>query len=377
MELEICGQKGLEEKVRNADLCTGCGACVDLCPYHVFYHDHTIALHGCDMKEGRCWAFCPRTPTDMVRMRKERSSAEWTPELGPILEYHIVRAADESIRDNAQHGGTVTALMSLALEEGLIDTAVVAEEDGALLMHGASVKSAAGIRAHGKSRFLVSPTVAAFHRAAKGDARKIGVVATPCQVFALGKMRMKPLPDRDSNIDKLELVIGLFCGWTLSWKPFLDRISQELSIDEVIAMEIPPGKKVLEVYGKGKTVTLSSGEVKHLARQACRYCMDTTAEFSDISVGSARLPDPWEVTRYWNQVIVRTLKGKKLMDRAFAKGVVERRDVPKGVLEELKGAARSKKKAALKNLAEKSGRKEDLIYLDADDPVIRILSDQE
>ncbi len=39
---------------------------------------------------------------------------------------------------------------------------------------------------------------------------KIGVVATPCQAFALAKMRLKPKLDSGSNpIDKLKLVIGL------------------------------------------------------------------------------------------------------------------------------------------------------------------------
>ena len=41
-------------------------------------------------------------------------------------------------------------------------------------------------------------------------------------------------------------------------------------------------------------------------KDACLYCSDMAAEFSDMSVGSARLPEDWEVVRSWNQVIVRT-----------------------------------------------------------------------
>jgi coenzyme F420 hydrogenase subunit beta len=61
MAIEIRGQKELTAQVRDAGLCTGCGACVNLCPYQVFYHDRTIVLNACDIAAGRCHAFCPRT----------------------------------------------------------------------------------------------------------------------------------------------------------------------------------------------------------------------------------------------------------------------------------------------------------------------------
>ncbi len=116
MAREIRGQKELGEQVRDAGLCTGCGACVNLCPYQTYYHDRTIVLNPCDIKAGRCYAFCPRTPADLEEMRRLLfQEAELTPEIGPVRTFHIVRAAARRLREQAQHGGTVSALMSLAL----------------------------------------------------------------------------------------------------------------------------------------------------------------------------------------------------------------------------------------------------------------------
>ena len=114
-------------------------------------------------------------------------------------------------------------------------------------------------------------------------------------------------------------------------------------------------------------------DVNPCIREACLYCFDMTAEFSDISVGSARLPEGWEVARSWNQVIVRTQIGHELMELARAKGLLEFRDVPEGNLEKLKKASMNKKRMAVKNLTEKSGSSDNLLYLNSNDPVFRAL----
>ena len=70
------GQKELREKVLDTGLCTDCGACVNLCPYAASYRDHTIFIDPCDREEGRCYAFCPRTPTDLQALRRACSIGE-------------------------------------------------------------------------------------------------------------------------------------------------------------------------------------------------------------------------------------------------------------------------------------------------------------
>jgi coenzyme F420 hydrogenase subunit beta len=170
------------------------------------------------MKEGKCYAFCPRTPTDLDALRKHFfGEEEITPELGAMRGFYIARSAEEQVRENAQHGGTVTTLIALALEEGMIDAAIVAANQTDCLPRAVVVSDSKELRHHGKSSFVVSPMVAKFNEVAKGEFKKMGVVATPCQALAMAKMRSQSIQKNDETTGKLKLVIGLFCGWAL-WR---------------------------------------------------------------------------------------------------------------------------------------------------------------
>ncbi|MBU1206199.1 MAG: Coenzyme F420 hydrogenase/dehydrogenase, beta subunit C-terminal domain [Proteobacteria bacterium] len=368
------GQKGLRQQVLDAGLCTNCGACLNLCPYHTSYQDNTILIDTCDREEGRCYAFCPRTYTDLQALRQNLFNPDQcTPELGPIKEFYMTRAADPEVRRSAQHGGTVTTLLSLALQEGLIDAAVLAEEGKTFLPAGVVAKTPSEVIRRARSKFVVSPNVATFNQAAKSGLEKIGVVATPCQAMALAKMRLKPLPPKDGSIDKLHLVIGLFCGWALSWRELKSLLQRKkMGEDSIVGLDIPPSKHhSMEVHTRNGIMEISLDEVLPTVRKACQYCYDMTAEFSDVSVGSARLPEGWKVARGWNQVLVRTQIGQELIDLARSRGLLELRDIPEGNWEKLQRASVNKKRAAIQNLVQRSGSSQDLLYLDYQDPLLR------
>jgi coenzyme F420 hydrogenase subunit beta len=341
------GQKELEAVLKNG-LCTGCGACVNLCPYQAVYRDRIVTLHHCDLARGRCYDFCPRTPTDLDALQQKcHVGADLTQEVGAVGGFFIARATDEAIRRRAQHGGTVSALIALALREGLIDAAVLAGEGEGLLPQGVTVNDPEAAIKLGKSRFVVSPTVAEFNRVSRTDCRRIGVVATPCQALALAKMRAQTVADTQGGIEKLQLVVGLFCGWALSSRDLTALLDKKMDISAITGMDIPPSRyHTLEVYTKEGTIRVSLDEVNSCVRESCRSCGDMTAEFSDLSVGSARLPEGWETARFWNQVIVRTKRGSDLLELARSKGVLEFREVPAGNLEKLKAASLNKKRAA-------------------------------
>ena len=371
------GQQELQKRVLESQLCTGCGACIGLCPYQAYHNDSVVALHGCDMKEGKCYAFCPRTPTDLDGLRKRLfEGEEITEELGAMRGFYIVRATEEQVRKSAQHGGTVTTLIALALEEGMIDAAVVAESQTDCLPRAVVVSDSKELRKRGKSSFVVSPMIAKFNEIARSEFQKIGVVATPCQALAIAKMRSESTPKGDETIDKLKLVIGLFCGWALSWRKVVELLRKRTDLKTITGMDIPPSKyHTLEVLTKDGPLAISLDEITPCIREACHYCFDMTAEFSDISVGSARLSEGWDVARSWNQVIVRTQQGHDLMELARTRGLLEFRNVPEGNLERLKRASLNKKRTAIKNLTRKSGRSDELLYLDRRDPIIGSLID--
>jgi len=318
-----------------------------------------------------------RTPTDLEALRRGLFNPnDLTPELGPLKGFYMTRASDEGVRDASQHGGTVTALIALALQEGLINTAIVAEEDEKFLPRGVIVRDPSEVRKKAKSQFVVSPTLACFNDIVNGASERIGVVATPCQVLAFAKMRTNPFVTRKNHVEKLRLVLGLFCGWAFSWRELKRLLQAKLGNYEAIGMDIPPSRyHSMEVQTRNGTIEIPLDEVMPIIRECCNYCFDMTAEFSDLSVGSGRHPDGWRVARGWNQVIVRSQIGQELLELARSRGVLEFYEMPEGNLERLKKASMNKKRFALDNLIEKSGDPGDCLYLDSQDPVFSKLLD--
>ena len=152
------------------------------------------------------------------------------------------------MREVAQHGATVTALMELALTEGLIDSAIVSSLDRQFLQNGAVVKDIVEIRNNAKSKFTVSPTVAAFNQLLIQDSGNVGVVATPCQALALAKMKLNRTSENKTQINQPKLVIGLYCGWTLSMEKYIKLLLENnIALESVTGMDIPAGGNVLEL----------------------------------------------------------------------------------------------------------------------------------
>jgi coenzyme F420 hydrogenase subunit beta len=356
-EIEVKGSQALQEEVRARRLCALCGACAGLCPYHVPYRGRMITLDDCTLAQGRCYAFCPRTPVDLDLLNQTMFGAPYPEgELGTAREVLMSRATDAALRSRAQYGGTVSSLVSFALRTGLIDTAVLTGADAAM--------QPAGVLACAGSNFVASPTLETFNREAAGDAQRIAVVATPCQALALAKMRASPLENRN-NIDKLALVIGLFCTWALRYDDFARFLAERVPLDQITKVDIPPPPAgVFEVYTDSKRVAIPIDQVRAFVRATCNYCLDMTAEFADVSVGAA------EGVEGWNTLIVRSDAGAKLVEAARCAGSQETASQPEANLQHLKEASLLKKKRALSNIAETTGSRGNLLYLETSREVL-------
>lgn len=367
------GQQGINTKVLKQGLCTGCCACVNLCPSMEYYKDKTILVHDCNMDKGRCYTYCPRTPTNLEALRHELfNSGDIIWEIGAFKGLYMTRATNESIRASAQHGGTVTALIQLALAQGIIDEAILADQDDQFLPAAQIITDKDEVFDKARSKFVVSPTMSAFNRISRTDTGKIGVVATPCQALALAKMKVNSVPEDKMRMEKLGLVLGLFCGWALDWRKLKNLLKEKIGEIQIKGIDIPPSKHAcMEVYTANGTIEIPIEAVNTCVRDNCNYCFDMTCEFADISVGAARSPAGWDVDKGWNQVIVRTALGDKLLALAREKGVLEFKAVPDKNIEKLKKASAKKKRTCLIKLAEKTGNRDDLIYIDPEDPMVR------
>jgi coenzyme F420 hydrogenase subunit beta len=348
----------LDSQVIQKGLCTGCGACQGLCPYWGSVRGRTVCYYDCERSDGRCQRFCPRMPTDLAALRQKAFPGETIlPELGPYRALYLARAADGTVRAGAQHGGTVTALVELALREGVIDGALLSRARGTLEPAGEIVTDPAEVRRCSGSSFQIPPTLAALNCALQENTlRRIGVVGTPCKTLAVCKMRCDPLPENGNHAENIALVIGLFCGWGLDWDG-MQALTERCTPSGAAHVDILPSKyHSMELTdGAGRVTPVDLDEVLPLVRPACRACADMTAEFADLSVGGARSADGWETDKKWNQVIVRSKTGEELLELARSRGVLEFKDVPDTALDKLKAASMGKKRTAVRTLHELCG----------------------
>jgi coenzyme F420 hydrogenase subunit beta len=305
--MQVFGSNELVEDVLKKELCIGCGACVNLCPYFKNYKGKTAMLFPCTLARGRCFAFCPKTEVDLDAL----ATCFWkTPYEGTPLGKHdrvlMARAGKKMDKAAYQAGGTVSALITLALKESLIDAvALTGQKDmipvPQLVTKAEQVNECAG------SKFMAAPTLSALNQAVNQGYERIGVVGTPCQIMAVAQM--------------LTECIGDAC---------------------IQGMDMPPPPSEIMVIDtvNGK-VEIPLERIRPLVPKGCHVCPDMTSEWADVSVGVL------EGMPAWNTMIIRTKAGDQLIADACRKDYLETQPLPAENLKHLCTAAAKKKKRAL------------------------------
>ncbi len=340
--MKVLGSRELLADVLAKELCIGCGACVSLCPYFKSYNGKTAMLFPCTQEQGRCFAYCPKVEVDLDEVSRTIFGAPYSIEpLGRASSVTMSRAGAKAPGNNYQSGGTVTALMTYALAAKHCDAAILTGREG-LNAVPAIVTSPDEVKNYSLSKYTSAPTLAAFNQAVDEGFSRIGVVATPCQVLALAQMRSNPMDTKDYS-DSTSLVVGLFCTWSLDYRAFRKLVAGKVDINEIKKFDIPPPPaEVMEIYTGSGTIEIPLAEVRATVPNSCDYCFDMTSEFADVSVGVV------EGRSGMNTLIVRTERGRAIVDGAVKAGYLVIEDMPAENLASLKTAAGNKKKRALK-----------------------------
>jgi len=160
--------------------------------------DCTHGQKGCTM----CTRACPRfrnweSEIDIQRFARERTEDEvWG--VGDVL---LARATDESLVENGQDGGFVSALLIYALEHDIIDAALVSglEGDGTTWRAKPVVaRTKDDVIDTAKSRYTYCANLLAYNEAVEGGAERIGLVGMGCMASARARCRRaKPARWRD------------------------------------------------------------------------------------------------------------------------------------------------------------------------------------
>jgi coenzyme F420 hydrogenase subunit beta len=336
------GPRELLEDVYQKDLCVGCGACVELCPYFGSHKGKTAMLFPCDLARGRCYAYCPKAEVDLDALAQRWWGTAYEGDaLGHQLAVVKARAGEKAPDALFQAGGTVSSLITFSLDRGIIDAAVLTDREN-LVPVPRLVTCVEEVADCATSKYTAAPTLSALNRAVQEGYKKIGVVCTPCQATAVAMMRANPL-DKPDFTDPIAIVIGLFCTWALDTRKLMALLSGRTDLRKVRKMDIPPPPaEVLVIETDEGKVEIPLSEIRPAIPNGCTVCPDMTAEWADLSVGVLE-GDP-----NWNTLIIRTQRGQAIVDRASDAGWLLTESMPAENLTHLRTAAANKKKRTLR-----------------------------
>jgi len=325
-------------EVVTSGLCTGCAACVVVCPYDVLgYNDQdgvyrpfhvatdggpdncTHGLKGCTL----CTRACPRFRTwepdiETHRFGRVRTDDEVA---GISRRTVLARATDPTVQGTGQDGGLVSALLIWAFEHDVIDAALVSglEGDGSTWKAVPRVaRSREDVLATAGSRYTYSANPLAYAEAIEGGAERIALVGMGCQASAPPVMQAR----KAGKVGRrFVLSVGLLCSKTFDDAIFSELFEEKygLARADIVKMNI---KGVFQVWMRdGSYHEVPLKEAHAWTREGCKSCPDFAAEHADISTGGIGAFGDWTLT------LLRTELGEQLFEDMEAGGVIETRPI--------------------------------------------------
>ncbi len=311
--------RDLKREVWDKGICSGCGGCVAVCPADSLYFrqdgdDTCPATAGyCKHADdgvlcGACYAVCPR-------VLPPSSIASPT---GSYLAIVSGQAAFDVPR--RQSGGAVTAILSSALDEGLIDAVVTVTEDRWSLRPSSAVitSSQAVVHEAGSRYTWWVPLLAALKAAViEQKFRRIAIVGLPCVVQAVDRIRHSDNDLLRPFADSIRLVIGLFCTESFDYRTLVGDILRDnhgIKPWEIERLEV--AGKLQVTLGEGSSKMIPLKDLEQAVRSGCKSCIDLVASSADISAGSIGT-EPGCTT-----IIVRTPVGEGFVHHAVKAGLL-------------------------------------------------------
>lgn len=333
------GVEDLKKAVLSQNLCVACGACANLCPYIDIVDGKAVVFEPCNLKNGKCFAFCPRTYLDVAFLDNRVFGTCRTDHVLGFSKMIIHgRAKNPEICTVSQYGGVVSALISYALETGEIASAVLVKSDDGVNPQPVIVRKRDEVLACARSKYLACPTVSMVLEAIKHEKGAVGFVGTPCQVAAIRKMQTSELK---LEANKVKLVVGLFCTWALLPSAY-EFIKRKVGGRRVLKMDVPPPpSNTFIIQTEEGRLEVPLDELRMFIMPSCNTCFDMTNEFADISVGTV------EGEEGWNTIIVRTNTGERIIQEAIKNNVLEVKSPGEDKLRHLYEAALARKRRVL------------------------------
>jgi coenzyme F420 hydrogenase subunit beta len=238
------------------------------------------------------------------------------------------QSKDIEVQRRCSSGGLISSLLIFALEEGIIDGAIVTKmnEKNPLDPEVFIATTKQEVLSATKSKYCPVPVNLGLRKILKENG-KFAVVGLPCQIAALRKAELK---DR-ALLEKVKLHVGLICNHSPTFSAthfLLQKMKIECSKVEKLEYRSEGWPGGLSVYLKDKSkrfVSLNDplywGHVfnYYFWPRRCFLCIDKVCELSDLSFGDAWLPELNSSQMGHSIVISRSAVGQALLENALLK----------------------------------------------------------
>ena len=283
----------------SSGLCTGCGACVGICPTKAIMNDNYNNVEPLLIEDlcnncGLCYSICPGKGVEFVESNSitSNSTAIYHPEIGVIHSLRCGSATNADIKFNGASGGIATAIADYLLTNGRVNKAVIVREikGQPFSVEAAFIDSTKESYRGQQSKYLM----ASFHNVVSELIHKDGnylITGLPCQIASIRSL----LNSKQKVKGKVILFIGLFCGYVLDDKSIdvlcgYCGVSKD-DVNEFIgwrSFEYPGYFAFKTNIGLLHSIPLKDCYDLVIARTArfrCYLCPDGFARCSDISLG--------------------------------------------------------------------------------------------
>lgn len=322
----------LKKEIIDTNYCCACGSCVAYCESQAFnvieMEGYTPKFKSSETEEnctecGLCYFICPQTNTLLTELNKAHEIED---EVGHIIDIIAAKTTDEAIEKVGQDGGVVSTIISHLFDTHKIDAAIVSEYDKnqntipKIIYNKEELLKSAGTRYSISPQILplkdlynISQEIIKEKTIFDIEQLRVAIVGTPCQVRAIAKM--KYLHVKPAHV--IKYVISLFCFENFDYEDLYNIIEKKTKVkpDQIKKTWIKKNFFVLDK--KDKTHEIKIKTLDAAVRNHCHKCDEFTGKFSDISVGASGAPQGYSM------IVMRTEKGKKLVDETIAQNLIE------------------------------------------------------
>jgi coenzyme F420 hydrogenase subunit beta len=315
-------------------LCCGCGTCAAVCPANAIVISVSEQLFVPKIQEDKCNSCqlcvqcCPGHAVDFEILGSKIFGKQPRNKLfGSYLGCYIGHSTDMNVRYNSSSGGIATQLLIAALENDVIDGALVTRmrKDNPWEPEGFIARTREDVISASKSKYCPVAVNTGLKHILKEDGR-FAVVGLPCHIHGIRKSE-----EVFKQLDKkIVLHIGLLCSHVVSFAGshfLLEKIGvrKEQVTDLSYRGKGWPGSMSVQVKnGSSISMPLIGGWNAYwpifssffFTPMRCMMCPDQASELADISLGDAWLPELKDEKRGESIIVTRTKIGEDIL--AFA-----------------------------------------------------------